>query len=293
MSTAPPIRIFVSYARADNKDNFMDEFLNHISSLKGRSDVEVFHDRLMSPGKWEKQLFTHLDNADIFVVLLTPQYRNSDYGYPEEFHRARAKLSAENIFVINVSRIHLDANDPLSELQFYPSNQPIDEFKGGKRNRQWTSVVKELNKLVDTVSRRHQQPDTDEAMTQEPPPQSTVSDLAAWREARGKTDNKLWTLANPWQPLIDALSTTSFDAVTWDNLAISTRHLRAQLSQQWPRHPLLPDRTQSLIDDLAAILATATTAESSRREVRDARTRAMQLKGWLLGILTRQDSEQP
>ncbi|MBV9141381.1 MAG: toll/interleukin-1 receptor domain-containing protein [Pseudonocardiales bacterium] len=293
MSTVPPVRIFVSYARDDDK-KLLTEFLNHTSSLKDQPGVERFYDGMISSGKWEEQLLTHLDNADIFVVLLTPEYRNSRYAYPKEFRRALIRFEAQEckIFVIYFSAIYLGVDDPLRKLHRYPSDQ-LNKFEGGQRDSQWTCVVEKLKELVDTVRSRHQPGDADEAMAQEPLSQSTVSSLAAWREARGKAGNQLRTLTNLWQPLIDALSTTSFDAVTWDDLAISTRSLRAQLSQQWPRHPLLPDRTQSLIDNLAATLATATTAESSRRQVRDACTRAIHLTDWLLGILTRQDSEEP
>lgn len=293
MSTVPAVRIFVSYARTAPK--FMDEFLNHISSLKDQPDVKVFHDRMMSPGEWEEQIVTHLDNANIFVALLTPQYRNSDYAYPKEFRRALIRHEEQKIeiFVINVSYVHLDADDPLSKLQFYPSSQPISGFKKGEKDRQWTSVVKELDKLIDRVRRRHQPADADDTIAQEPSSKSTVSSLAAWRKERSTAGTQLRTFVNPWQPLVDALSETSFDAVTWHDLAISTHRLWAQLNKKWPPHALLPDRTQSLIDDLASTLATATAAESSRREVRDACTRAIRLREWLLGILTRQDSEEP
>ncbi|MEU4510912.1 Hsp70 family protein [Nonomuraea wenchangensis] len=141
-----PIRIFISYARADSLH--VSTFRTYGAALFREPDVEVFQDVDIKPGQdWERVLLEQLDTADIVVLLITHEFVASEFCMRHELPRAmqRSRDGLCLLLPVNVAPF-VPGLTPLAELQWVPSGQPITT--GPRAQQAWISVVKELAKQV-------------------------------------------------------------------------------------------------------------------------------------------------
>jgi TIR domain len=76
--TKPPrkINIFYCYAREDRKARVT--LANHLSNLRWQGYIDDWYDGEISPGdEWEEEIATHLENADIILLLITSNFMAS------------------------------------------------------------------------------------------------------------------------------------------------------------------------------------------------------------------------
>ncbi|QLC22864.1 toll/interleukin-1 receptor domain-containing protein [Parasphingopyxis sp. CP4] len=75
--------VFVSYSHED--EALRDEFEVHLSMLKRDEAISVWHDRRMLPGDAiDDVISSYLSDADIVVLLVSPQFLDSYYCYEKE-----------------------------------------------------------------------------------------------------------------------------------------------------------------------------------------------------------------
>ncbi len=87
--TKPPrkINIFYCYARKDKKKR--DTLADHLSNLRWQGYITDWCDLEISPGaEWEEEIATHLESADIILLLITPSFMASYYCHEIEMKRA-------------------------------------------------------------------------------------------------------------------------------------------------------------------------------------------------------------
>ena len=81
------IKLFFSYSHQD--ESLRDELEKHLSSLKREGILQTWHDRDISAGSdWTRQINQHLEQADIILLLISPDFLASDYCYGIELKRA-------------------------------------------------------------------------------------------------------------------------------------------------------------------------------------------------------------
>ena len=86
-SLLKPINIYLAYTHEDEK--LLRELESHLAPLKRSMQIEVWHNRMISPGtSWQQEIEAHLDTADIILLLVSPAFMASDYGYSIEMQRA-------------------------------------------------------------------------------------------------------------------------------------------------------------------------------------------------------------
>src|SRR6266702_8224280 len=90
MSTPEPskaLEIFYSYAHEDERLwKALDKQLN---LLKRDGLVTDWNDHKITAGKeWESEILTHLDSAEVILLLISPDFIASDYCYSVEMQRA-------------------------------------------------------------------------------------------------------------------------------------------------------------------------------------------------------------
>ncbi len=90
MSTPEPskaLEIFYSYAHEDERlRKALDKQLN---LLKRDGLVTDWNDHKITAGKeWESEILTHLDSAEVILLLISPDFIASDYCYSVEMQRA-------------------------------------------------------------------------------------------------------------------------------------------------------------------------------------------------------------
>jgi hypothetical protein len=72
------INIFYCYARKDRKAR--NTLADHLSNLRWQGYITEWHDLDISPGaEWEDEIATHLENADIILLLITHNFMASYY----------------------------------------------------------------------------------------------------------------------------------------------------------------------------------------------------------------------
>src|SRR5260370_35341798 len=82
-----PITIFFCYARKD--ETLLNKLKTHLSPLRRQGLIDVWYDRDISAGtEWEQEIKKHLNSAQIVLLLVSPDFMDSDYCYSVEMKRA-------------------------------------------------------------------------------------------------------------------------------------------------------------------------------------------------------------
>jgi hypothetical protein len=119
---ANPVSIFISYSRKDSE--LKDQLLEHLSSLRQDDTVTVWHDRQIEAGDaWSSAIDTHLELADIILLLVSPGFLASEYCYGTELKRALQRQSEGSARTIPVLLRPVDwGHSGLKHIQALPSD---------------------------------------------------------------------------------------------------------------------------------------------------------------------------
>jgi hypothetical protein len=82
--------LFFSYAHAD--EDLRDQLETHLSGLRRQGIISSWHDRRIIAGtEIGHAIDSHIDTADIVLLLVSPNFIASDYCYEREMGRALAR----------------------------------------------------------------------------------------------------------------------------------------------------------------------------------------------------------
>ncbi len=127
--SAPALRLFYCYARKDQA--FRDELDKHLASLRRRNLITSWYDGMIVPAMpWENVIATHLDTADIILLLISPDFIDSDYCYSKEMFRAIERHEKQEARVVPILLRSVYWSDtPFSHLQLLPSDaKPVTQW---------------------------------------------------------------------------------------------------------------------------------------------------------------------
>ena len=94
-------RVFFSYCHAD--EALRDQLEKQLSALKRQGFVETWHDRRISAGENIHQAIdSHINQEEIIMLLVSPDFIASDYCYDIEMKRALERHTAGDAIVIPV-----------------------------------------------------------------------------------------------------------------------------------------------------------------------------------------------
>ncbi len=126
-----------------------EELGKHLRILERRKTVEIWHDRMISPGEnWATKIDKQLEGADIIVLLISADFLNSDYAYGIEMARALERHQAGEARVIPIIvRAAAWELTPLAELQALPKDaKPIAEWDHPARA--WTDITRGIQRVA-------------------------------------------------------------------------------------------------------------------------------------------------
>jgi hypothetical protein len=133
LTTAPPItpiEVFYSYS---HRDEDMRERLNtHLSPLKQEGVISAWYDRAIAAGsEWQSEIDTHLDTADLILLLVSADFIASDYCYGVEMSRALQRHEAGEARVIPIILKPVDwQHASFAKLQVLPTTgKPITTWR--------------------------------------------------------------------------------------------------------------------------------------------------------------------
>ena len=74
------IKLFISYAHED--EELCEKLKSHLTSLQREGIIDPWYDRKIMPGEnWDKKIKEKLEEADIFLFLISVDFINSKYIY--------------------------------------------------------------------------------------------------------------------------------------------------------------------------------------------------------------------
>src|SRR6266516_2584179 len=116
------IEIFFCYARED--EELRQGLEKQLKALQRQKLIDIWHDRNISAGtEWEREIDKHLNTAQIILLLISPDFIDSDYCYGIEMKRAMERHESGQARVIPVIlRPVYWQGAPFGKLQALPTD---------------------------------------------------------------------------------------------------------------------------------------------------------------------------
>lgn len=144
-----PVTIFFCYARED--EALLTKLKAHLRPLQRQGLIDVWHDRDISAGTaWEQEINRHLNTAQIILLLVSPDFMNSDYCYGIEMKRAleRHKRGEARVIPIILRPTYWNGG-PLGTLQALPKDgRPVTSSFWDDQDAAFYNVTEGIFKVV-------------------------------------------------------------------------------------------------------------------------------------------------
>jgi len=140
-------QIFYSYSHKDAELRARLEV--YLAPLRHKGKIVEWHDRKIEPGTdWNAEISSHLDTANLVLLLLSPDFLASDYCFGVEVDRCLARLKTGTLRVVPILlRPCLWKESPFSELQIIPRDaRPLGPSSDSEER--WNDVALEISQIV-------------------------------------------------------------------------------------------------------------------------------------------------
>jgi hypothetical protein len=137
--------LFFSYSHAD--EDLRDQLEKHLSGLQRQGLISSWHDRRITAGtELGEAIDSHLDAADVVLLLISPDFIASDYCYEEEMKRALERQRKGETRVIPVILRPCDWHGlPFGELLATPTD--------GRPITKWPNIDEAFLDVVTSIKR--------------------------------------------------------------------------------------------------------------------------------------------
>src|SRR5260370_29071225 len=136
------VSIFFCYAHED--EALLNKLKAHLRSLQRQGLIDVWHDRDISAGtEWEQEIKKHLNEANIILLLVSPDFMDSDYCYSIEMKRALERHQHGEARVIPILLRRVYWQGILGTLQALPTD--------AKPVRSWPDVDEALFDVTEGI----------------------------------------------------------------------------------------------------------------------------------------------
>lgn len=145
------LRVFFCYSHRDEK--LRDKLAVHLSGLKHMGIIHSWHDRKISAGsEWEAKIDKYLFSADLILLLISPDFLNSDYCYRKEMEQALERHRRGEARVIPVILRPVDwQTAPFAKLQAVPKDgKPITQW--ANRDQGYLDASKSIRRAAEELS---------------------------------------------------------------------------------------------------------------------------------------------
>jgi hypothetical protein len=141
----PLLKVFISYSHRD--EEFKDELVTMLAGLQRLGVIRAWQDRLIEAGdEWYKSIQDAMDDCDLALLLVSPDFIASRFIQDEELPRVLARREEVRLRVIPIIvRPCMWSSEPvLSELQALPKDgKPVITFSkaNGERDQVWADIA--------------------------------------------------------------------------------------------------------------------------------------------------------
>jgi TIR domain-containing protein len=145
-----PVKIFCCYAHED--EPLLNKLKAHLKPLQQQGLINVWYDREIIAGVlWEQEISNQLNTAQIILLLISPDFMNSDYCYGVEMKKALERHERGGARVIPVILRPVYWQGVLGHLQALPTNaKPIIEWR--PRDKGFVAVALGIRKVIEQIA---------------------------------------------------------------------------------------------------------------------------------------------
>jgi len=147
--------IFISYCHKDAK--WLEQLLTHLKPLERDDNITVWKDTDIQAGdKWKDKIRTALERAKVAVLLVTPNFLDSDFIHAVElphFLKASETNGLRILWIaVSASRYRGSAIE-----QFQSANnpeKPLDILTKPRRNQELVKITEKIAQAVNPLGAR-------------------------------------------------------------------------------------------------------------------------------------------
>jgi hypothetical protein len=143
------VNIFFCYTHED--EALLNKLKMHLRPLQRQGLIDVWYDRDIGAGsEWEAEIKQHLNAAQIVLLLVSPDFMDSDYCYGIEMKCALERQERGEATVIPVIlRPVYWHGEPLGKLQALPTDgKPITSASWHDQDEAWYDVTQGIYRVV-------------------------------------------------------------------------------------------------------------------------------------------------
>jgi len=118
-----PLSVFISYAHRDKE--LRDQLERSLKIFERLGMIRLWYDGAIGPGEeWEAAIRQNLEEADIILLLISPDFISSDFCWKLEMHRAMERYETGDAVVVPILLRPVAAWEkaPFSILQILPDD---------------------------------------------------------------------------------------------------------------------------------------------------------------------------
>src|SRR5437588_2959092 len=154
MMTNKSIDLFITYAHED--EQLLNKLKTHLRPLQRQGLITVWHDRAISAGtEWEREIGERLNRAQIILLLVSPDFIDSDYCYGSEMKRALEHHEGGDARVIPIILRPVDLQGtPFAQLLLLPKDGlPITKWRS--RDEAFVTVIECIRETIGQWNQPH------------------------------------------------------------------------------------------------------------------------------------------
>lgn len=147
--SAEPLKIFISYSHEDKR--LKDRLITSLSALIREGKIKTWNDKDIDVSvEWKDELDTRLDTADIILLLISPDFIESEYCYSIEMARAMERHKAKQARVVPIFLRPTDASNlPFMKLQGAPADRPVTKWEN--EDEAFLDIVRKLRRVIEKM----------------------------------------------------------------------------------------------------------------------------------------------
>lgn len=141
-------KLFISYSHMDA--HVLERLHAHMAILRSEGKVVAWFDReILAGGNLNTDIREKLDDADIFVAIVSPDYLNSNYCYEVEFKQALERKDKGQLVIVPVIAQPCDWHaSPFGKMKAIPTDgKAISDWVN--ENAAYLNVIQELRRLLE------------------------------------------------------------------------------------------------------------------------------------------------
>jgi internalin A len=164
-SGAIPLKLFLSYSHKDEKH--IDELRKWLKIMERQALIQPWYDRGISPGeKWKEEILHELQEADVIVCQISPDFLNSDFCVLAELDLAIRRKEKGEIALVGYI-LHTCAFGDIPKLKsFQLAPRDCKPLRGWPdKHKYWQAVYESIKEAIKKlqIERQRQHPEKERA----------------------------------------------------------------------------------------------------------------------------------